>query len=539
MEEKEETKVLENSEKELKIKKIGAIAFAILIVAFLALGFLLNKKLLKAPIDDLQDDKIKFNQFISQVQTSYKNNVALKENFINLNGFFLRITGRNHYNNVTRLKNGMLTYGSLPEIDMQPFADGITEFDAYLKENGIDYIYVLAPIKCDLGNTLVYTGSVNFSNQNADKLLKGFGKDVSYIDLRPYLVSDPDLVKKYFYVTDHHWNTDGAFEAFKIFLSQLNEKYPDANIDMSLIDKDNWDVTTYEKCFLGSHGKRVGKYYAGIDDFLLYTPKFETQMSMYVPKYKAYYEGTFKESVFVKEEYVTNKNFFNETPYVAYIGGDYPIVHHRNPNASSDLKILILKDSFALPFQSFLSCAFKEIDVVDPRYFTECTLAEYVAISKPDLVITLMNPSVFNDTSYQKTGVAQGKYHSNQTTETVVVEKEKLEIKAAIKNSHANSVVLDKVPYNTKITISFDDVEFLAGNSEYITVALYDSTEQKFISNYAFDIDYYREKGKFEWTFLSPDSGSNNLQILIYAGGHGHTEGNHARFTNIQVIQYS
>ena len=144
-----------------------------------------------------------------------------------------------------------------------------------------------APVKVDLQGKLLYEGTVAYGNQNADQLL-GILKEnnVDCIDLRTDIAATPELVEKYFFKTDHHWTPEGAFKAFEIVLNDLYEKYPDANIDLSLTDPDKWNVTEYQNCFLGSHGKRVGIFYAGVDDFLLYTPKFDTDMSMYIPKHK-------------------------------------------------------------------------------------------------------------------------------------------------------------------------------------------------------------------------------------------------------------
>ena len=98
---------------------------------------------------------------------------------------------------------------------------------------------------------------------------------------------------------------------------------------------------------------------------------------------------------------------------------------------------------------------------------------------------------------------------------------------------------MNKASFNTKYKISFEDVQFLAGNSECITVALYNSTTKQFVSNFALDIDYCRENGGFEWTVVTPEKGTDNLQILIYAGRHGQTVGNNVVFKNVEVVKYS
>jgi hypothetical protein len=229
------------------------------------------------------------------------------------------------------------------------------------------------------------------------ELLKNADTDV--LDLRLTLTPDAESVEKYFYNTDHHWNTHGSFAAYGVILAYLREPFPMAPIDLSLADPKNWKQTVYEDWFLGSRGKRVGIYFGGVDDLTIYTPKFETQMSMYVPKHRAYTSGSFEDTV-IKKEYLDAPDYFNENPYCTYIGGDYPLVYHKNDLAGNDLKVLLIKDSFSLPLQAFLSTAVRELEVLDPRYYNESTVTEYVVKSNPDIVLMAVNPSMFENECY-------------------------------------------------------------------------------------------------------------------------------------------
>ena len=47
------------------------------------------------------------------------------------------------------------------------------------------------------------------------------------------------------------------------------------------------------------------------------------------------------------------------------------MVNHRNLSAHVKARILLLKDSYGLPIQAFLSTLFSEVDVLDLRRFDE------------------------------------------------------------------------------------------------------------------------------------------------------------------------
>lgn len=387
----------------MKSKKyIGRMLFTVIIGTFLIIGTLDNLNILNKPIERLLSATIDFPQFITEVKDSYVLNFNDKERFINLNGLFARVTGQHVYNEVSVLNNGMLDYECLEQLDMSEFASGIKTFETQLTEEKINFTYVQVPCKSDLSDTLLGEGSVNYGNKNATELI-GLLKTqkTKVLDLRTSITATVSDVESYFYHTDHHWNTKGAFVAYGGVLEYLKQQFPDKKIDLSLANCENWEQTIYKDWFLGSHGKRVGIYFGGVDDLTIYTPKFETRMSMYVPKHHAHYSGSFEDTV-IKSEYLDTPDYFHENPYCAYIGGDYPLVYHKNDLAENDLKVLMIKDSFSLPMQSFLSTAIRELEVLDPRYYNETTVAEYVMKSNPDIVLMMVNPSMFENESYYR-----------------------------------------------------------------------------------------------------------------------------------------
>ena len=227
---------------------------------------------------------------------------------------------------------------------------------------------------------------------------------MEFLDLRPYLSANVDLINKYYFKTDHHWNFTGAFVGFGKIAEKVAVMFPEKEIDLTYTKWEQWESHTLEKWFLGSRGKRVGMLFAGVDDITWYTPKFETNMYRSVPKYNAVFEGDFVKTN-IREKYIEKKDYFKDNPYCLYIGGDYPIVHHKNYLPVTDMKLLIVKDSYTSPVQAYLSTMFTEIDVIDPRHFKETGVAEYVKESQPDLVILMMNPSVFGVSDYMDFGV--------------------------------------------------------------------------------------------------------------------------------------
>ena len=159
----------------------------------------------------------------------------------------------------------------------------------------------------------------------------------------------------------------------------------------ALTDPNNWDTTVLEDFFLGSQGKRVGSLYAGVDDFTIYTPKFDTDLTYTNSDGSFARSGTFEQSVCFPER-VAEKDWFNGNPYTYYSGGDYgmaTMVNHNNPDGP---KVVLLRESFSCALAPFLSLSCSELTTIDPRYFTG-DLMDTIEELNPDLVLTLYTAS--------------------------------------------------------------------------------------------------------------------------------------------------
>ena len=87
---------------------------------------------LAAPaVADLAAGRISFTEFTSQVHDKCVSGTPLKYTFVDLNGLYCKLTGRNICNQIMRLKNGMLTNYNPERHDMTAPAAGITALADY------------------------------------------------------------------------------------------------------------------------------------------------------------------------------------------------------------------------------------------------------------------------------------------------------------------------------------------------------------------------------------------------------------------------
>lgn len=512
----------ENKKRRIKLPLIAALALLILLSA-------VNLKIVKEPMAKLARHETTFEEFVDAVETGYSSsNFAAKSSFVNLNGLFARLTGRRVLNGVVRGTNGMLT-GAVNNMDMTDLAGSIEDFSMYLQEyQDIPFLYVQLPYKEDLNGDFFPEGVASYANQNADALLSSLSAaGVNTIDMRPQLSQTLEMLQQYFYKTDHHWNPEGAFVAFQTITQKLQIMFPDSNIDMEYAQWEKWKRHEIENWFLGYRGKRVGQFFGGTDSLIWYTPKFETNMSCSIPKHGKLHCGDFV-SANIRPQYIEQRDLFGYNPYCVYIGGDYPLVQHRNLAAPSGLRVLILKDSFTLPLQSYFSTVFQEVDVIDPRYFTECSIAEYVEWTRPDIVLLMINPSVELN-AYKNFGTEQALANRTQDGEHIVIEQRDIVLVSRKSNFNYATIPLEA---DSIYKVTFDCVDVLDGSPDGVALTLYNKTTEARLSNRLFDLNYYEATGEYEWTFRTPKT-DETLQLIFYAGIFGSTAGNGITYRNV------
>ena len=519
----------------MKKKKNAAVLWLNgIILIFLGAFFIKNINLAKQPVMNLVKKQSTFAEFTTEIKEVYTSDgFSMKNMFININGLFARITGQRVCNEVVRMENGMLTTTEVKK-DMQKQAKAIQELDTYLAQENIPFLYVQAPYKEDPESKLLPKGVVSYAQTNANELLDYMEEmQINTLDLVPYLSAAEELIEKYYYKTDHHWNYTGAFVAFQQICQRISAMFPEESIDLSYTDFSKWNSDTLEKWFLGSRGKRVGTWFAGTDDFTWYTPKFETKMSCAIPKNRQLYFGNFAEAN-MRQHYLEEKDYFGDSTYVMYVGGDYPIVQHRNHKPVSRLKVLIIKDSYATPVQVYMSTVFKEVDVIDPRHLQECTVAEYVARTEPDLVMLLINPSSIGTRHYLDFGVEEVMVQG-VCSENALWEKDILVEASDTNNYHYEAV---PVEYGKTYTVSFEDVSFIQGEAAGVVTALYNRTAKTIEAVGVYDLEFSRQKQEFCWSFSTPASGKDEMVLVFYAGMPGATKQKSVQYQNVTLYEW-
>lgn len=167
-------------------------------------------------------------------------------------------------------------------------------------------------------------------------------------------------------------------------------------MDEKIRNMDNYSVTTYEDWHLGSRGQRVGIYYAGIDDFDLILPNFET----YVERWGTEDGGSLQEMV-INTEALKTRVYTSRYTYDRVLEASCGNWH--NPYASADKTVLIIGDSMAMAVCPYMLLSFSNVLFMgeDVTKLTE----EYLDTYKPDIILSFYYPEFLDKAEAYDWGV--------------------------------------------------------------------------------------------------------------------------------------
>ena len=194
-----------------------------------------------------------------------------------------------------------------------------------------------------------------------------------------------------FFRTDHHWKPETALWAAGKVVEKLKNSYG-VDVNMTHFSSDDYEVQAYEKCFLGSQGKKLTLAYTEPDDFSLYYPKFPVKLHLQIADFGIDDTGDF--TLLYDKAAWGSGNCYVDNQYAMYGYGDVPelIVHNYANESLSGKKILLIKDSMLDAGGPFLAMGLKDLRELDIRHFTG-SVRKYVEQYQPDIVLIMYKPS--------------------------------------------------------------------------------------------------------------------------------------------------
>ena len=319
-------------------------------------------------------------------------NIEHQNEYVNLYGAMQRLLGKKQIEKFTIFKTEydklVAPRKELTEEDTKLKFEELYLIIAYLEENHIPYYYLTSLLPIQDKDLPAGVKDSSHTNQAAvEKELQEH--NVTVIDLQELPGVQAIDHKNLFYRTDHHWRLETCFTFYQELIARIEE---DLGFDLNSRktgDKNNYSVLKQENAFLGSYGVKVGKYYDGKDDFLVFLPEFPTHFTfqsydadgvLQLEKTGDFYEALLDDRILLDADY-NNK-------YSAFCNSGYIENRILNQNAPNHLKCLYISHSYGRPLTMYLSLNFEEVVNLDPQKGRfNGNYIRYIEEFQPDVVL--------------------------------------------------------------------------------------------------------------------------------------------------------
>ena len=433
-----------------------------------------------------------------------------KHDFVDLNGLFCRMVGVRVSNGVAKLDNGHLIPLTVNKGKPLPIAANIVIFSSFLKERKIPFLHVQAPYKMDLEMKMLPSALHHHAYEDIDELLSALSAaKVNVFDLRSLFAERVKDVEKYFYRTDHHWNGDAIFEAYRLTVQKMASMLGvPGEIISDKVNPLSWRRQVRDNWFLGSWGQRTGRFFGGLDEIIWHEPRFQTRQSCAWIKEAMWRKSDFASAVILREYVETRPDLFTKSAYGLY-GGTRALVCYRNSQAPVKKKILMLGDSFSHPVFALCSTVFSELDTIDPRLMQKNAIAEYVVQTKPDMVVQLVNSDVFSSPKLFQYGTPNAiQWEKSTFLRTVLTQY-------APATNGIDTVIVPEIKRGFNYVVDANGFKEVEGASlpEMVELALYNIRTGNVWSRMMFDTEFCNDQKKVHWEFSVPEVGYWDLRI--------------------------
>ena len=330
---------------------------AALIVAVLDLSFVIgrdrayspteNRNLQTLPAFDLSGALS--GRWESRFESYVADQFPLRDRWIGVKSTVDRLMGRVEAGNVYLGGDGYLIR-DFTEPDPSNYAETVRAMQAFAARHAdLSQYALIAPSALTvMADKLPAFAPVGDESGYLDSLARDLsGTSIAVIDVREPLKALSRTAQAY-YRTDHHWTTDGAYTAYLELARTASLSGAAAQYDRAML------TDSFSGTLTASSGFRMNE----TDPIYAYIPREEVG---YVVEYVA--EGTQSPSVYVAD------NLALRDKYTVFFGGNHAQIRIQT-NAETDRRALIIKDSYANCLIPFLIPDYRELVVVDPRYFT-------------------------------------------------------------------------------------------------------------------------------------------------------------------------
>ena len=267
------------------------------------------------------------------------------------------LLGKIENNGVIYGKNNYL-FDKFDTLDRERVVTNTKALNVFIKnaeDLGSDISVMIVPSSYEVYKEMLPEGAPLINQEEEIKLIYEELDSGRNLDILKIFQENND--KELYYKTDHHWNINGVYLAYKEYIESIGE------MPISLSELKRNEIYDFYGTFFSK-----AKPFNGESDILTYYDIPNIEMQIGSETYDSLYDLSYLNA---------------RDKYSIFLRGNNPLTIIKNKELNNGKKLLVIKDSFANSMVPFLTQNFEEIHVVDLRAFMP-ELFQYVKNEKFD-----------------------------------------------------------------------------------------------------------------------------------------------------------
>ncbi len=293
---------------------------------------------------ELDMESILNGELSEEAETYLSDHFPGRNFFVGINAYWNLFTGRNAASSVYYGKDGYLIRS--PEgCGTEQLEKNLAFFDGFVSVSGLPSTLIMIPTAGDVLEDKLPNNHAPYRYQECLKIAKNNCNSIKVMELLKPL-KEAAKNEQVYYRTDHHLTSAGCHTVYKE-LCRLNNIAP----------KEDYAVNSYEG-FHGTTWTSSGYWLTPADTI----EAWESGTKLNVTISETGKADIKSDSAFFKE------NLESDDLYTVFLDGNHELVHIQNPSAK-DRSLLAIRDSYAHCLAPFLAEDYKDVILVDLRYY--------------------------------------------------------------------------------------------------------------------------------------------------------------------------
>lgn len=287
-------------------------------------------------------------RLMTQAEDFVADQFFLRDKWISLKLDLDKLIGKKESNDIVLGKDGYLIEKAVTP-NFENLDKNLAAIRAFASSGEQNVVMSVIPNAVSVRSDLLPSGvPMRDQKQDLAYVQNAVGDALTYVDVTDALSGHKE--EQLYYRSDHHWTSLGAKYAFDALCAPLGIEAPVSS----------YDIMTVTQNFSGTLAAGSGAF-AVCDPIEIYVPITEEGFE-YVVEYGDIQE---KSATIYNSKALSGKN-----KYEVFMGGNYSYVSIKT-TAQSEKNLLLFKDSYANAFVQFLLPYYRNIVIIDPRYYSD------------------------------------------------------------------------------------------------------------------------------------------------------------------------